>query len=714
MARVLFADSEAFRREGQKAYEPHTTGTAQGGLDKWMGMLKAGETIAQSPLAVAAANAIRSGVRSANAPGAEVDPNNPNAIPQQGAPSQGSDLTSNYDRNMAGTGDRMPGSVSPQEVSQMKAAGPGDLGVDYNRAELVGHKKLLAAHDRLTKAQTPDEVHNAIAGLHKHWAEYGHPGEADTKQASPEDMVAFSQARNARDYAAQGAQAQGGRAPWDNGATGEDADTQRLRLEAARHMALPWQSRAAVEEQALSRPEATSPPASPLAAPVEAAGQTSLATPASLRQQAADRLAGVLAPKAEAPALSADEARKENARKVLAGLADADDDKVQKSYEETLRKANNGSEGARKLLPYLSKMVKERGIDLEVPTDEFEAQVKKMGSNVSPDQLLALARQATTGKKQAQVIAMIDDADIPYESLTDIISGGHKRNFAKDLIKAFPAASKKTTEEVLAEIALKQAQAAKAGAEAKAVPEKVEVAREGNVIKGASAGERVGHNAVTESQGESKITGETPQGKPTEQKRSHQENERLKQDEIDGLLGDTKTPTERGRHARTAETETERHNRAVERAAWGRINKMGAGGNKDAATAHWAETVAVNRKREADALGREQAKAKSALDKAQQDLKAAEAAQGSAKKPTGLGQFNNQAQAAYGKLAPDTAKARARHEEAKKAYEAEWGDKASKAEALKAARDKAETARKTADSLATKVLPVVEVDDVLK
>jgi hypothetical protein len=78
---------------------------------------------------------------------------------------------------------------------------------------------------------------------------------------------------------------------------------------------------------------------------------------------------------------------------------------------------------------------------------------------LTPEELIKRARMAGTAEEQAQVLADSARVRLPITSVADLIGDGREKAFRQELLGVFPAAPKKTAEQIAAEIALSAARA---------------------------------------------------------------------------------------------------------------------------------------------------------------------------------------------------------------------------------------------------------------
>ena len=78
---------------------------------------------------------------------------------------------------------------------------------------------------------------------------------------------------------------------------------------------------------------------------------------------------------------------------------------------------------------------------------------------LTPEELIKRARMAGTAEEQAQVLADSARVRLPITSVADLIGDGREKAFRQELLGVFPAAPKKTAEQIAADIALLEAKA---------------------------------------------------------------------------------------------------------------------------------------------------------------------------------------------------------------------------------------------------------------
>jgi hypothetical protein len=101
------------------------------------------------------------------------------------------------------------------------------------------------------------------------------------------------------------------------------------------------------------------------------------------------------------------------------------------------------------------------GVSIDPKTGGFVIERK---TALSENELQALAANANTLEKRAEVLRQVENADVAPETIMDIMTGGHKKRFAEKLRPFFPTSRdfpKKSAGEIEAEILLKQARRGK-------------------------------------------------------------------------------------------------------------------------------------------------------------------------------------------------------------------------------------------------------------
>lgn len=101
------------------------------------------------------------------------------------------------------------------------------------------------------------------------------------------------------------------------------------------------------------------------------------------------------------------------------------------------------------------------GVSIDPKTGGFVIERK---TALSENELQALAANANTLEKRAEVLRQVENADVAPETIMDIMTGGHKKRFAEKLRPFFPTSRdfpKKSTAEIEAEILLKEARRGK-------------------------------------------------------------------------------------------------------------------------------------------------------------------------------------------------------------------------------------------------------------